>query len=318
MAPETFGDYELLDLFARGGMGELFRARQRGIEHFERYVCIKRISPEHVGKWPFEEMFLAEAQITFQLCHPNIAQLHAYGRVAGVSYMAMELVDGPDLGAITAMARERGVEIPLPVALSVTSGLAAALSHAHDRRGPDGAPMELVHRDVSPHNVVLSPEGSVKLVDFGLARAWLSGRLLTPPGKFDGNEAYRAPEQLVDPMVDRRADLFSLGTLLYELLAGEPCFVGGTPEEIAQQVAHHRPDFTALATRRGLSDAVVRVLDRSLRKAPAERYASAGAMSLDLESAAQACGAFVGMEPCARFLKTLAGQHPLPGSEAKG
>lgn len=315
-APETFGDYQLLDMFARGGMGELFRARQRGVDDFERHLCVKRISAEHVGKWPFEEMFVAEARITAQLSHPNIPQIHAYGRVAGVPYMAMELVEGPDLGVTITRARERGIEIPLSFALSVVAGLAAALSHAHDRRAADGTPMELVHRDVSPHNVVLSYEGAVKLVDFGLARAMLGGRLLTPPGKFDGNEAYRAPEQLVDPMVDRRADVFSLGTILYELLAGVPCFIGETPAEVAEQVTTREPDFAALAARRRLPDAFVRVLDRSLRKARHERYDSAASMERDLEAAAQACGIFVGSGPCARYLKTLA-DPPLPGSEAK-
>lgn len=315
-APETFGDYELIDCFARGGMGELFRARQRGIDDFERLLCVKRISAEHVGKWPFEEMFVSEARITAQLCHPNVPQIHAYGRVSGVPFMAMELVNGPDLGATMMSARDRKAEIPLSFALGVASGLAAALSHAHGRRGSDGAPMELVHRDVSPHNVVLSYEGAVKLVDFGLARAQLGGRLLTPPGRFDGNEAYRAPEQLVDPMVDHRADVFSLGTLLYELVAGEPCFRGDTPEEIAEQVTTHQPDLGALASRRGLPDAFVRVLDRSLRKSPADRYASAAAMEIDLEAAAEACS-FVGPGPIARFLETLARQNELPGSRAK-
>ena len=307
--PETFGDYELLTCFARGGMGELFRARHRGVDDFEHQVCIKRILAEHLGKWPFEEMFVNEARITAQLSHPNIPQIHGYGRVGNVPYMAMEFIDGPDLGITMMRARERGIEIPLPVALAIVSGLTAALSHAHGRRAMDGTPMDLVHRDVSPHNIVLSVEGDVKLVDFGLARAWLGGRLLTPPGKFDGNEAYRAPEQLVDPMVDQRADVFSLGTLLYELVAGAPCFVGDTEEEIVKQVTTHHPDFAALAARRRMPGALVHVLDRSLRKTAEERYASAAAMNVDLEAANAACGFFGGPGPSQRFLKTLSGEQ---------
>jgi len=312
-----FGDYELLDCFARGGMGELFRARQLSLSapgaasSDGRLVCIKRISPEHLGKPPFEAMFVAEARITAQLCHQNIVQVHGYGRIDDHPYMALEYVDGPDLGRTMARARALGIEVPLPVALAIADGLVGALGHAHGRRAMDGAPMQLVHRDVSPHNVVLSRAGEVKLVDFGVARAWLEGRLLTPPGRFDGNTAYRAPEQLIDAeTVDQRADLFSLGALLYELVAGAPCFAADTEEGLVTRVQTHHPDVSS--AREGMPNALAHVLDRSLRKAREERHASAGAMELDLEAAAEACGYFGGRGPLQRFLKTLTEREASP------
>jgi serine/threonine protein kinase len=305
--PQRFGDYELLDCFARGGMGELFCARHVGIDGYERRVCIKRISAAHLGKPLFETMFVAEARITAQLSHQNIPHLYRYDRIDGYPFMAMEYVDGPDLGQTMARARELGIEVPLPVVIAVADGLAGALGHAHQRRGLDGVPMRLVHRDVSPHNVVLSREGEVKLVDFGLACAWLGGRLLTPPGKFDGNHAYRAPEQLIDPMVDPRADVFSLGTLLYELVAGEPCFAGNDEEEIMARVTTHQPDMAA--ARKDLPKALVQLLERCLRKDPDERYPSIAAMEPDLEAAARACGYFGGRAPLQRFLETVAGSE---------
>ena len=217
-APVVYGKYQLLDLLARGGMAEVFKAKSHGVEGFEKILVIKRILPELSRNPQFVEMFINEAKIAVTLSHANIVQVFDLGRADETYFIAMEYVPGYDLGTVLRWERKLGQRLPQELAVYMLSELAKGLDYAHRRRDSELRPLGIVHRDVSPENVLLSYEGEVKLTDFGIARSRASvhGLRDLPPGKF----AYLAPEQARGEDVDARADLFALGAVLYEALTG--------------------------------------------------------------------------------------------------
>lgn len=234
-----FGQFEILSRLGLGGMGEVFRARASGHE-----IALKLIRPEWSGDSHFHQLFLREGQIGQLLDHPHIVRTFEVGDVDGTLYLASELVEGVSLGEL-----ER---LPLPLAVYVAIGLLEALHHAHELRDDQGRLLGLVHRDVSPANVLVSTSGDVKLVDFGVAK--LPGHSLTRPFEVKGNEAYMAPEQRGGEPVDRRADLYAVGVLLHELITGERAKIGHP-----------------LAVDGALAD----VIARAMAIDPAERFATA-------------------------------------------
>ena len=214
-----FGPYLLQRRIARGGMAEVFLAQQRGPDGVDRRVAVKRILPHHADAPDFIQMFLAEAQLASQLGHPNIVQIYDFGRVASDSFIAMEFVDGVHAGEVI-RAGEASRLSPAMVA-RIGADAAAALHYAHELRAPNGQPYGLVHRDVSPANLMLSFDGMVKLCDFGIAKAVALGdRPLTRPGLVKGKYAYMSPEQTVGTPLDGRSDVYALAIVLWELLAG--------------------------------------------------------------------------------------------------
>jgi serine/threonine-protein kinase len=292
-------------------MAEIFLARHAGIEGFERLLVIKRILPAYAQDERFIEMFMAEARIAAQLNHQNIAQVYNFGHIDGRYFIAMEYVHGMSLIRLMERARHQDHPLPLAVALVICDGIAAALRCAHGKRGLDGKPLGVVHRDVSPHNVMISFEGEIKLVDFGVAKARLERRHRTSPGMVKGKYAYMAPEQLLGRHIDQRADLFSLGAILYELVAGERCFRGQTDLETMQHVLEREPD--ARTHRPDLPPALIRLIERCLAKQPENRYESVEALESDLLAAAVACGWVGGSSLLRRFVRGLApGETDLP------
>src|SRR5262245_39502963 len=165
------GKYDLIRQIAVGGMAELYLARTMGIEGFEKLVVVKRILPQYVANPSFVAMFLNEARLAATLHHPNIAQVYDIGVDEGDYFFSMEYVHGEDLVHTTSVANEQGVPISLDASLTLVAGLCSGLHYAHDKAGPDGKPLNVVHRDVSPSNILISYDGAVKLVDFGIARA---------------------------------------------------------------------------------------------------------------------------------------------------
>ncbi|HEY6037421.1 MAG TPA: serine/threonine-protein kinase, partial [Kofleriaceae bacterium] len=208
----TLGRYHLLHKLADGVLAELYLARLPGTAGFEKLVVVKRIRPEVAHDRAALAMFLDEARLAATLHHSNIAEVIDVDMADGSYFFAMEYVAGRDARAVLA---KLGGPLPLPVALAIASGVASALAYAHARTGPEG-PLRIVHRDVAPGNILVSYDGAVKLVDFGIARA-TSRTAKTLTGVLRGKVPYMSPEQCLGKTLDRRSDLFSLGTVLYEL-----------------------------------------------------------------------------------------------------
>ncbi len=218
-SPPAFGKYQLLKKLATGGMAEVWLARKSGIEGFAKNVVIKRILPHLAEDREFVEMFRNEALIAANFNHPNIAQVDEFGEANGTYYIAMEYIHGEDLGRVMRKAWSAGQWIARPLAIRIVASACEGLYYAHTRADAHGNPLKVVHRDISPQNILISFDGSVKLVDFGIAKAADTvGR--TKSGAIKGKFAYMAPEQAAGKALDNRADIFAIGLVLYELLTG--------------------------------------------------------------------------------------------------
>jgi serine/threonine protein kinase len=208
----AFGKYRLLEPIASGGMAEVWRAEAPGPEGFVKEVALKLVRGDHDARGEFVRMFIQEARLASRLTHANIVQVFDFDQVDGRYYIAMELVRGRTLREVVDRCREQGVRLGVPRAVHVGAEVARALAYAH-RLEEGGRPTGLVHRDVSPQNVLVSFEGEVKLTDFGIARA-LGATEATAPGTLKGKLAYMAPEQARGGAADGRADVFALGVVL--------------------------------------------------------------------------------------------------------
>ncbi|MHB8417115.1 MAG: serine/threonine-protein kinase [Myxococcales bacterium] len=220
-----FGKYDLLEKVNVGGMAEVWKARLAGVEGFEKILAVKRILPNIAEDDEFVSMFIDEAKIAVQLTHANIAQIHDLGNIDGSYFIAMEYVAGRDLRAVFDRARKRKAQVPVPLACYCIARVCEALDYAHHKKDARGQDLRIVHRDVSPQNILLSYEGEVKLVDFGIAKAANKAQQ-TQAGILKGKFAYMSPEQVRGAPLDGRSDIFALGTVLYELLTGERLFPG--------------------------------------------------------------------------------------------
>jgi TonB family protein len=281
--PDHFGQYEILERIASGGMAELFRARRSGVEGFQKIVAIKKILPHIAGDEEFITMFADEAKLAAQLSHPNIVHIFDLGKIEGGGYfIAMEHVEGRDLRSILHMVRETGLKMPVPLAVSIAAKVAAALDYAHRRHGDDGQDLNIVHRDVSPPNILVSTDGDIKLCDFGIAKA-ASKVSRTESGALKGKVPYMSPEQAWGKPVDQRSDIYSLGTVLFEMLTGRKLFQGDSDLNVLEKV---RAGDVALPS--SLNPDVPPALDAAALKAlardPDERYPRASDLLRDLEA----------------------------------
>ncbi|MCA9610680.1 MAG: serine/threonine protein kinase, partial [Myxococcales bacterium] len=225
--PMRFGKYTLIRQIALGGMAELFLALQRSVAGFEKLIVVKRVLPHLAKDDSFIEMLLAEARIAATLNHPNIAHVYDVGKADGRFYIAMEHVNGEDLRSLVRQMKKKGVTaFPLEHALAIVLGCCAGLAYAHDKRDLDGEPMGIVHRDVSPQNILVTFTGDVKLVDFGIAKAGRGQMEDTGSGQLKGKVPYMSPEQAQGLHLDNRSDIFSLGIMLFELCTGRRLFRG--------------------------------------------------------------------------------------------
>jgi serine/threonine-protein kinase len=280
----------LLAKLATGGMAEIWLARQVGLRGFERIVVVKRIIESLSQDESFVEMFLDEARIVVQLTHPNIVQVFDLGQHAGAYYIAMEYLPGENLVGVVRAAAKAGQ--PLSAGASVKIAIAAleGLAHAHARTGIDGQPLNVIHRDVSPHNIVLTWDGQVKLVDFGIARA-ANRSTQTQGNQLKGKFAYMAPEQASgEGEMDARVDVFAMGVVLWELVTHRRLFNSDDQIRILRTLMSDAP-VEAAASRnpevpRSLSDLIM----KALQKNPDARYASAADFKAALEDWLRANG----------------------------
>jgi serine/threonine protein kinase len=281
-AGSRFDAYEILALLARGGMANVWLGRQHMKHGLETLVAIKTILPEYSLDPKFQTMFLDEARIACRVDHPNVARLLDVGEAFGHSYIVMEYVGGESLSRLRRTFARAGKNIPVGIVMRVLADLCAGLHAAHELRGTDGALLNVVHRDVSPQNILLSDNGIVKLIDFGVAKA--RGRLgsETSAGFAKGKARYMAPEQAGGLDADRRADVWAVGAVLYELLAGRTPMDG--PNEMAvlkNLLADARVEPLAVS----VPEPVRAIAERALSRAPEDRYASAADMRDAFESA---------------------------------
>jgi serine/threonine protein kinase len=219
MNGQNFGKYQLLKKLATGGMAEVWLARHSGIEGFSRLLVVKRILPHLADDPEFVQMFLNEAKIAARFNHPNIAQIYDLGETNGTYFIAMEFVHGEDLGRLMRKAWSTGQWIARPLAIRIVASACEGLYYAHTKADDRGNPLRVVHRDISPQNILVSFDGSVKLVDFGIAKA-ADAQSMTRSGAIKGKFAYMAPEQASGKTLDHRSDIFAIGLVLYELLTG--------------------------------------------------------------------------------------------------
>ena len=230
---KEFGKYTLDRRLGGGGMAEVFRARLHGPEGFEKDIALKLILPHFSSEPEFVEMFIREATLAAKLDHANIVRIHEFDQVEGRYYIAMELVDGKDLRRFKARAKETGRPLSVAEAVAIVRGVCQGLAFAHGELNPDTP--QVVHRDISPHNIIVSRAGEVKITDFGIAKL-ASGAGVTKTGVVKGKASYMSPEQARGEPVDKRSDLFSLGCVLWELLTGRRLFTGESDMAIMKKI----------------------------------------------------------------------------------
>ncbi len=301
--PTRFGKYQLIEKIATGGMAEVYKAKSYGVAGFEKLLVIKKILP-HLSRNPeFVKMFINEAKIAVSLNHANIAQVYDLGVVDKDYFMAMEFIHGNDLMRVIKMGRKTRRFLPIPTGVHIITEVARGLDYAHTLSDPGGRPLNVVHQDVSPHNVMISYEGDVKLLDFGIARVGEvaeeeAGRLAG--GKF----AYMAPEQAQGHTVDARSDIFAAGIILYELITGQRLYAGKDRSEKMRMVRNAEiPPPRAVNPE--IPARLEEILLRALARDPAERYQQSRDFQEDLLSFLYDVGMRVARADVAHFMKEM-------------
>jgi serine/threonine protein kinase len=278
--PEVFGKYVLLERLAAGGMGEVFLARS-GAKGFEKFFALKRILAQHADSPEFVQMLLNEARISVMLVHPNIAQVFEFGQIDASFFMALEFVEGLSLNGILRRGREQRKSMRPADAVWVALQVCRALHYAHNKRDNDGNDLKIVHRDISPHNILVDETGSVKLIDFGIAKA-AQGQIQTEASTIKGKIPYMSPEQASGQPIDRRSDLYSLGIVLYECLTLERMYpAGNTFETFALVRLGKVPDLDEKLGAR-VPASLLALMKKALQKEPDARYQTAAELESDL------------------------------------
>ena len=315
LAPGTnVGRYRLLRRLAIGGMAELHLACASGVGGFQKIVVLKRVLPHLAADAGFVRMFLDEARLAGHLDHPNVVQVIDSGEAEGEYFYVMEYVHGRNARELLGAASHAG-GMPLPVALTIVIGIASALDHAHGRVDLEGRPLDLVHRDVSPSNVLVSYEGAVKLTDFGIAKAATRSQETTA-GTMKGKIGYMSPEQCRGEAVDRRSDIFSLGVVLFELTTCERLFFGDSDFAVLNKVVSGR--FERPTQRiAGYPPELEQIVMRALATDRADRYESADAVRRDLEIFAEQARLRIGVDTLSQWMRASFGMPPYPRVEVR-
>ena len=307
---QQFGNYLLVEKLATGGMAEIYKAKMSGVEGFQKTVAIKRILPQYSNNQEFTTMFIDEAKLAAQLSHRNIVHIYDLGKLEDSYFIAMENVEGIDLRQVNIRMRERGQRMPAAVALYICGQIASALDYAHKKQDAEGRPLNIVHRDVSPQNILLGFDGQIKICDFGIAKA-ASKASHTRAGSLKGKLQYMSPEQAWGRQVDYRSDLFSLAVVLFELLSGRGLFEGESELSILEKVRHPRVEpLSAIVP--GMPAEIDRVVQKALQEKPEQRYPEAALFARDLEEILSHYAPRVTEKSVAQCLAFLNGQGTLP------
>ncbi|HOX45528.1 MAG TPA: serine/threonine-protein kinase [Myxococcota bacterium] len=300
---QAFGPYELQRRLARGGMGEIWLAERKGMAGFSKQVVIKTILEDNLEEPGVVQMFLDEGRIAANLHHPNIAQTYDLGEVKSTYYIAMEYVHGHDLRDLLLVHLEKGQLIPLNILLRVTAQVCDGLHYAHHWKTPEGLPAGIVHRDISPQNILVTFDGASKIIDFGIARA-MAGASKTRTGVIKGKCAYMSPEQVQAESLDGRSDLFSLGVVMYELITGRRLFKRDTEMATLEAVIRTSiPPPTKLDP--SVPKPVEELVLRALQRSPKKRFQTAQEMQLAVEEVMQATGLLATSAHLSAFMRKL-------------
>ena len=301
----TFGEFKLIKQLGRGGMAEVYLARADGVGGFQRNLALKVIHPQLSHDQEFVQMLIDEAKLSAQLNHPNIVHIHNLGQVQGVYYIAMEFIDGCDVYQALVKSEGRDEVFPVEVAAWIAHEACAGLYYAHTRRGSEGQPLNIIHRDISPQNIQLSREGEVKIVDFGIAKAE-QRTSHTQQGVIKGKYSYMSPEQAWGDDIDHRSDIFSLGICLYEMLAGEVLYDAEDGLGLLEQVRLAQiPSLRAI--RPEISPEIEQIVYRSLAAEPLQRFNTAEDMRTALAGYLFRSGVTSGRQHLTQFLDGLLG-----------
>ncbi len=309
--------YHVVSKIAHGGMAEIFLALQQGEQGFQKPVVLKRILPALAEDPKFVRMFVDEAHIASTLNHSNLVQVLDLGKSGDQYFLVLEFVDGWSLEQVRRRAQQAKLKLPMPLALYVVGALCRGLAYVHTRER-NGKPLGIVHRDVTPQNVLISQHGEVKLADFGIAKA-VGKSEKSATGIIKGKFAYMSPEQSQARPLDARSDLFSVGTVLYLLTTGRKPFDGPTDADVIMQVRRARPEKPSTLVR-DLNPDVERLINRALRADPAKRWQSAEQMADRIDAILVKLGQPSGPAPLKRWLETLSardGAKP-PVADAAG
>lgn len=272
--------YSIISKLDAGGMAEVWKGKATSMRGFEKLVAIKRVLPDLVKQDNFINMFLDEARLSLHLNHANVVQTFDIGTSDGAYFIVMEWVDGMNLKGVLESVKLSGDKVPLEHALFVAAEVCKGLYHAHRRISPDGQPLNIVHRDVSPPNILISREGEVKLVDFGLAKA-ATQAISTERGMIKGKFSYLSPEAAWGKIVDERADIFAVGALLWEMLAGRRLFEGSSNKETVLMIREAQvPSLEQFNPY--VDKELMKIIWRSLAKEPEDRYSTAKQLGQDL------------------------------------
>ena len=309
--------YHVVSKIAHGGMAEIFLALQQGERGFQKPVVLKRILPSLAQDPHFVRMLVDEAHIASTLNHSNLVQVLDLGKSGQQYFLVLEFVDGWSLEQVRRRAQKAKLKLPIPLALSIVGALCRGLAYVHTRER-NGKPLGIVHRDVTPQNVLLSQHGEVKLADFGIAKA-VDRSEKSATGMIKGKFAYMSPEQTRAGPLDARSDLFAVGTVLYLLTTGKKPFDGPTDLDVIMQVRRARPQKASTVIKE-LNPDVERFINRALRADPAKRWQSAEQMADRIDTILVKLGQPSGPAPLKRWLETLAerdaAQPPAPDTAA--
>ena len=277
---ETLGRYKLVKKIGAGGMAEVYLARAFGAQGIEKQLVLKRILPAYVRDAHFITMFVDEAQVASRLNHSNIVQIYSFEQVGRDYVLSMEFIDGADLTKVIVAARRQKRPIPPPLSAWIIHEVARGLDYAHKRKDDHGEPLDIVHRDVSPQNILVSYEGAAKVADFGIARARQLGEEAS--GIIKGKFAYMSPEQAKGDPVDRRSDIFSLGVVFFELLSGRPLYRGKPGSAMLEAVkAAVIPNIEEVSSQQ-VPEQLEAIVRKALARDPEERYQTAREMAADI------------------------------------
>ncbi|OJH42456.1 serine/threonine protein kinase [Cystobacter ferrugineus] len=304
------GKYRLLEVIAKGGMGEVYKAQQEGPAGFSKTVVVKRVLPHLADAENFIEMFLEEARLAARLSHPNVVQIFELGEERGEYFIAMEYIPGPSLHRVRKRLRELGHPFPVDIAAYVVAQALQGLHYAHELRDEAGRPLGIVHRDISPDNILVTMDGVVKVVDFGIAKATDSASK-TQSGMLKGKLSYISPEQVSGWPASVHSDIYAAGVVLYQLFTNTLPFSAPSNAALLQKIATAEPEAPE---RRELDVPPVlsNIVMKALRKEPHERFATAQEMSRALFDALESCQRRLFPEDLSAFLKQLFEQEGSP------